>query len=127
MIAGLLSALGSLALGWIPAATPLWVIWLIVLSYAFNAIGWHGSWISLVSEIAGPEKQGRTIGAAMTIMYAGIILLPPLFGVFVDFTHFWSGAWSLLALGLLVGTSFVAQVHEPRPHLTSFADVAEVP
>lgn len=127
LIAGLLSALGSLALGWIPAATPLWVIWLIVLTYAFNAIGWHGSWISLVSEIAGPEKQGRTIGAAMTIMYAGIILLPPLFGVFVDYTHFWSGAWSLLALGLLVGTSFVAQVHEPRPHLTSFADVAEVP
>ena len=117
LIAGLLSALGSIVLGWIPPATPLWVIWLIVLGYAFNAIGWHGCWISLVAEIAGPEKQGRTIGAAMTIMYAGIIVLPPLFGVFVDYTHSWSGAWTLLALGLLIGTGLVALVREhlPRP------------
>lgn len=71
---------------------------------AFNAIGWHGSWISLVSEIAGPKKQGRTIGVAMTLMYAGIITLPPLFGLFVDYTHHLSGAWTLLGVGLLVGT-----------------------
>ena len=122
LIAGLLSALGSLVLGWIPPGTPLWVIWPIVLALAFNAIGWHGSWISLVAEIAGPEKQGRTIGAAMTIMYAGIILLPPLFGVFVDYTHSWSGAWSLLTLGLLVGTGLVAQVHEPRPRVASVTE-----
>lgn len=112
ILAGLLSALGSLVLGWIPPATPLELIWLIVFAYAFNAIGWHGCWISLVAETAGPEKQGRTIGAAMTIMYAGIITLPPLFGVFVDYTHSWSGAWTLLALGLLIGTGLIALVRE---------------
>lgn len=112
IIAGILSALGSLLLGWIPLATPLWLIAVLVMGYAFNAIGWHGSWISLVSEIAGPEKQGRTIGVAMTVMYAGIIVLPPLFGVFVDCTHHWSGAWSLLALGLLLGTALIVPVRE---------------
>jgi len=110
--AGTLSALGSLILGWIPPDTPLWAIWTLVVLYAFNAIGWHGSWIALVSEIAGPEKQGRTIGAAMTVMYAGIIVLPPLFGVFVDLTHHWAGAWTLLALGLLAGTATILPVRE---------------
>lgn len=86
VLAGALSALGSVGLGWIPYSTPLWAIWLSVLLYAFSASGWHGSWISLVSEIAGPEKQGRTIGVAMTLMYAGSITLPPLFGLFVDHT-----------------------------------------
>jgi MFS family permease len=113
LAAGMLSAIGSLVLGWIPTGTPLWAIWLIVLAYAFNAIGWHGSWIALVAEIAGPEKQGRTIGVAMTIMYAGIIVLPPLFGTFVDYTHHWSGAWTILAGGLLMGTALIAPIREP--------------
>jgi len=113
MAAGFLSALGSLLLGWIPDGTPWWAAGILVVAYAFNAIGWHGNWIALVSEIAGPDKQGRTIGVAMTVMYAGIILLPPLFGVFVDLTHHWAAAWSLLALGLLAGTLLVLPVREP--------------
>lgn len=113
MAAGAFSALGSLLLGWVPDGTPWWAIGLLVVAYAFNAIGWHGSWIALVSEIAGPDKQGRTIGVAMTVMYAGIILLPPLFGVFVDLTHHWATAWSLLAIGLMAGTVLVAPVREP--------------
>ena len=117
LLAGLLSAVGSFVLGSLPGGTPVWVIALIVLGYAFNAIGWHGSWISLVSEIAGPEKQGRTIGAAMTLMYAGIISLPPLFGLFVDYTHHWAGAWQLSSLGLLVGTCLILPVREPRTAL----------
>lgn len=112
MLAGLLSAVGSVVLGVIPTDTPLWVTAIIVFLYAFNAIGWHGSWISLVAEIAGPAQQGRTIGVAMTVMYAGIILLPPLFGVFVDLTHHWTGAWCLLAVGLLIGTALVLPVRE---------------
>ncbi len=113
LIAGVCSALGSLALGFLPFGTPVWVICVLVIVYSFNALGWHGSWISLVAEIAGPEKQGRTIGVAMTVMYAGIIVLPPLFGVYVDLTHHWSGAWALLAGGLLLGTGLVVLVEEP--------------
>ncbi|MEN9728128.1 MAG: hypothetical protein RL434_2494, partial [Pseudomonadota bacterium] len=40
------------------------------------------------------------------------ILLPPLFGVFVDLTHHWTGAWCLLAVGLLIGTALVLPVRE---------------
>jgi MFS family permease len=115
MMAGGLSALGALILGLLPPNTPLWVIASVVTTCAFNAIGWHGTWISLVAEIAGPERQGRTIGVAMTVMYAGIIALPPLFGFYVDLTHAWTGAWVLLALGLLLGTLLIVPVREAAP------------
>lgn len=119
MLAGGLSAAGALALGVLPVTTPLWVIAVVVVACAFNAIGWHGTWISLVAEIAGPERQGRTIGAAMTVMYGGIIVLPPLFGWFVDLTHDWAQAWVLLALGLFGGTLLVVPVRELAAQATA--------
>jgi MFS family permease len=84
----------------------------IVFLYAFNTIGWHGNWMALLAELAGPERQGRTIGVAMTIMYPGIIVGPPLFGTLVDYTHRWGLAWTLLAAVLLVGTLLILPVRE---------------
>lgn len=112
--ANALAAGGALVLGWLPQATPVWLIGLLVLLYAFNAIGWHGSWIAMLAELAGPDKQGRTLGLAMTIMYPGIITLPPLFGLFVDYTHSWQWAWTLLAGVLAFGTLLIAPVQERR-------------
>jgi MFS family permease len=105
---------GSLVLGWLPQGVPLWLIGLVVLFYAFNTIGWHGSWIAMLAEIAGPDKQGRTLGMAMTLMYPGIIILPPLFGLFVDYTHSWQWAWTMLAAVLAAGTAIILPVRERK-------------
>lgn len=107
-----LSALGALALGWLPHGTPLWVIAALVTAQAFCALGWHGNWIALVAEVAGPERQGRTVGVAMSLMYPGIIVLPPLFGLYVDSTHSWPGAWTGLAVLLLLATALILPVGE---------------
>jgi MFS family permease len=112
--ASVFSTGGSLLLGWLPQGAPLWLIGAIVLVYAFNTIGWHGSWIAMLAESAGPDKQGRTLGMAMTIMYPGIMALPPLFGLFVDYTHSWQWAWTALALALAVGTTLVLLVKEQK-------------
>ena len=109
-----LSAAGALALGWLPHGTPLWLIAILVTVQAFCALGWHGNWIALVAEIAGPERQGRTVGVAMSIMYPGIIVLPPLFGLFVDRTHSWPGAWSGLTVVLIIATLLLVPVGEGR-------------
>jgi MFS family permease len=106
-----LSAIGA-GPGWQPSGT-CWVIGSIVIAYAFNTLGWHGNWIALIAEIAGPERQGRTVGVAMSIMYPGIICLPPLFGLVVDHTHSWRGAWTALAGVLLISTAVLVPVREP--------------
>jgi MFS family permease len=113
--ANALAASGSLVLGWLPHGVPFWIISLVVLVYAFNTIGWHGSWIAMLAEIAGPDKQGRTLGMAMTLMYPGIIALPPLFGLLVDYTHSWRLAWSAAAAVLAVGTALIVLVREQPP------------
>lgn len=112
--ASVFSTGGSLVLGWLPQGVPLWLIGLVVLFYAFNTIGWHGSWIAMLAEIAGPDKQGRTLGMAMTLMYPGIIVLPPLFGLFVDYTHSWQWAWTVLAAVLALGTVLILPVKERK-------------
>jgi MFS family permease len=107
-----LSALGALTLGWLPHGTPLWAIAIVVTLHAFCALGWHSNWIALVAEVAGPERQGRTVGVAMSLMYPGIIILPPLFGLYVDTTHSWTGAWTGLAVVLTLATALILPVAE---------------
>ena len=107
-----ISALGALVIGWLPLSTPLWAIAVIVIFHAFNTLGWHGNWVAMIVEIGGPTRQGRTVSQGMTLMYPGIIVLPPLFGWFVDHTHSWTGAWTLLAGILLVGVGIVALTRE---------------
>jgi MFS family permease len=108
------SAAGALVLGWLPAGTPVWLIAIVVVAYAFNTLGWHGNWIALLAETAGPLRQGRTIGVALSIMYPGIIALPPLFGWLVDRTHSWPGAWTALAAVIGLGIALLLPVAERR-------------
>lgn len=116
LLANGLAAIGALALGWLPASTSHWVLFPLVAVYAFNTLGWHGCWVSLLVETAGSAQQGRTIGLGMSLMYPGIILLPPLFGWFVDRTHSWPWAWTLLSCLLVLGVLLLLPVREGRPH-----------
>ncbi|MGE3771996.1 MAG: MFS transporter [Gammaproteobacteria bacterium] len=114
LLANSFAAIGALALGWLPMPTPHWLLYVLVAAYAFNTLGWHGCWVSLLVETSGSTQQGRTVGLGMTIMYPGIILLPPLFGWFVDTTHSWPWAWTLLSGVLLLGTALLVPVREQK-------------
>ena len=112
LLANLISALGALVLGILPADTSLWLIAPLVVVYAFNTLGWHGNWVALLVELGGSARQGRTVSQGMSIMYPSIIVLPPLFGWFVDHTHSWTGAWCLLSAVLLLGCYLLYRVPE---------------
>jgi len=114
LLANGMAAIGALALGWLPPDTPLWLITPLVAVYAFNTLGWHGCWVSLLVESARSAQQGRTVGLGMSLMYPGIILLPPLFGWFVDRTHSWPWAWTLLSILLVLGMALLLPVREGR-------------
>jgi MFS family permease len=111
-----LSTAGAVALGWLPHGTPLWVIGLLIIAYAFNALGWHGNWVTLIAEMVGPQQQGRALGIAMMFTYTGVVVLPPLFGLLVDYTNDWRLAWTCLAGVLLLGSLLVLRVQEEEKH-----------
>ena len=116
VLAGVFSAVGAMAIGCAPQGLPIFGIAALVFFFAFNALGWHGNWVTFIAELAGPTHQGRALGLAMTMTYGGIILIPPLFGWLVDYTTDWSLAWMSLSGVLLTGVFLITRVEEKRPY-----------
>jgi sugar phosphate permease len=114
MLAGLIAMLGTLLLGWLPRDVPLVWLGLLAVGLGFSAISWQGNWVALVSELAGPAAQGRTVGLSMTLTFLGVAVGPPLVGYLVDRSGSWPLAWTFLAGVLGVGTLLVAAVRERR-------------
>ena len=114
MAAGLIAVLGTQVLGWLPAQVPLVALGLLAVALGFSAIGWQGNWVALISELAGPTAQGRTVGLSMTLTYAGVAVGPPLVGFLVDRSGSWPAAWTALAAVLGLGTMLLVPVRERR-------------
>ena len=112
VLAGLISAALAVALGLTAGFLPMALVGLLVLIMGFFAIGWHGVWVTLLAELAGPRRQGRTLGTAMTMMQMGIAAGPPVFGWLVDRTGLWWLSWSLLGVALAAGSILVLAVRE---------------
>lgn len=96
----------------LPGRIPLTAIAALVLLYGFTSLGWHGLFITLISELAGPESQGRSVALAMTFLYTGIIFGPPAFGYLVDHSGSYRLAWLVLAGILTVGAGLLLLVRE---------------
>ena len=112
--AGLLATLGTQALAVLPREVPLVWLGLLAVVLGFSAIGWQGNWVALISELAGPTAQGRTVGLSMTVTYTGVAVGPPLVGFLVDRGGSWPLAWTVLAAILAVGSLVLLPVRERR-------------
>lgn len=92
------SAVGLLALLTVGGGVGLW---LAVVLIGFCGIGWNGVYLALVADRATLRTLGRATGSALLFLYAGVVLLPPLFGVLFDLIDSWPGTW-LAAVGLTI-------------------------
>jgi cyanate permease len=112
--AGLIATAGTQLLAWLPREVPLVWLWLLAVALGFSAIGWQGNMVALLSELAGPSAQGRTVGLSMTVTFAGVAVGPPLVGFLVDRSGSWTLAWTGLAAVLGVGSLLLVPVRERR-------------
>jgi predicted MFS family arabinose efflux permease len=113
--AGLMATVGTQLLALLPREVPLAWLGLLAVVLGVSAIGWQGNWVALISELAGPTAQGRTVGLSMTVTYAGVAVGPPLVGFLVDRAGSWPLAWTVLAAILAVGSLVLLPVRERRP------------
>lgn len=90
---GFIAAAVSVLLGVLPQNTPHFLIGFLAAVFGFTAIGYNAVFLTLVGEVAGPDKAGQATGLAITIAYLGIIAGPPVFGMIADLTNDYVISW----------------------------------
>ena len=94
----LLSVAGMCGLALLPSGV---LIWPCVAVVGFANIGWNGVYMTLVAESAPSGQIGRVSGAALRVVFAGAVVVPPLLGLVADrggWRAAWLGACALAAL-----------------------------
>jgi MFS family permease len=115
IMAGLVSAGGCLVLSLLPVESPhVWLVLTIAL-LAGGAVGWTGVQMTLLSELAAPGFEGRTVALGMFLQQPSILLTPLAFGLIVDWTGSFRIAWQVLAAFVLIGALVLFGIREPRP------------
>jgi MFS transporter, ACS family, hexuronate transporter len=111
-IAGLGSALCSLAIAATgPGTSGIWLT-VLALVFGFVGIGWNGVQHTLMAELAGPRTAGTAVGLGLAISSLGVTIGPPIFGWSVTAAGGFRGPWLGLALTMVAGLAFLALVRE---------------
>jgi MFS family permease len=80
-------------------------LWAALLVVGCCSIGWNGVYLALVADGTREGRLGRATGSALVYLYAGVVLLPPLFGLVVDALGSWPASWVVAAAGALVAAA----------------------
>jgi MFS transporter, ACS family, hexuronate transporter len=98
----LLVALVTFGVGFVTAATPVWVAAALALALGFTAEGWLGLSVIGFAEIGGEERSGSALGVGLTWTLLAAFATPTLFGALVE-TLGYDIAWRALALFEIFG------------------------
>jgi MFS family permease len=75
-------------------------------------MSWQGLYLTLVSELVGARMAGQAVGLTNTVVFLGIVILPPVFGFIADYTDSYRMAWGWLALMIALSMAFFLRVKE---------------
>lgn len=111
----IISAAGSVGLAATePATSSLWVATAIAL-IGVSAVGFHGIWMNLASEIGGEEAAATATGISLAMGASGIALVTPVVGSVIDWTGSYSYGWlacaAISAVALLLVWRFRIDPH----------------
>jgi MFS family permease len=70
-------------------------VWPIIALAGFTIVGWNGAYYALLAEQAGPARVGRASGDVLAFIFAGSVVLPPIYGVLVDSAGAWRPMWAV--------------------------------
>jgi ACS family hexuronate transporter-like MFS transporter len=104
--------IGALLLFVVPPTAPIALIGAIVALAGVALIGYQGLWITMIAEVAGPERVGAATGFAITFVAGAIAASPPLYGLVADLAGTYRAIWAVLAAVLVVALLPAALVRE---------------
>jgi predicted MFS family arabinose efflux permease len=104
--------LGAVLLFVIPRSAPLALIGAVVALAGLALIGYQGLLITMIAEVAGPDRVGAATGFALTFVSGAIAASPPLYGFVADVAGGYRAIWAVLTVVLLAALVPAALVHE---------------
>ena len=91
-----IGALSLMLFAWPPAIS--WVVAALVTFWAgVGTLGWVGLYLVVSAELGGREQAGLLTGVAMGVIFTGIPLGAPLFGLILEGTDSYAAAWGVFA------------------------------
>jgi len=109
---GIFAIVLALVTVFLSPGTPRWTVAVVVAFFGFATMSWQGLYLALISEIVGARMAGQAIGLTNTVVFFGIVCLPPAFGTIVDYTASYQIAWGWLALVIAVPLFFFLTANE---------------
>jgi len=113
-IAGIGSALCSLAMAGIGPGSSPWLLAALALTFGFVGIGWNGVQHTLMAELAGARTAGTAVGLGLAVSSLGVTLGPPAFGWLVERVGGYRLPWMSLAASMGLALVLLGFVREGR-------------
>lgn len=111
----LAAALATLGCGLLALGLPRGVVWPVAALTGSALIGWNGAFLGLIADRAERGTVGHASGTVMTIVFAGAVAVPPLFGYISQATDAWGALWGLTAVCAAVAGIVVKVFLPPDP------------
>jgi sugar phosphate permease len=106
----ILAALTTLGLAALALAGPGWPVWafaVLAIYLGLSVMAWTGLFIA-AAVAAAPEEASAVSAGAMIFAFAGIMVVPPLFGLVVELTGGYAASFALGAVVALAALTLVA-------------------
>ena len=104
---GTLTALSLIATTFIQAAWPFALIALQGLVLGASSFGWNGVFLSEAASLAPEGRAGDTTGGVQFVMFGGVVVVPPLFGLLAGASGSYTLAFYAVAAVALTAVIFL--------------------
>ncbi len=104
ILLGLLIAFGLVMMALITPQWPLLLIIAVAALLGASSLGWNGVNLSEIATRAPEGQISEATGGVQFVMFAGIVVVPPLFGALVNLMHDYTIAFLLLAALAITGS-----------------------
>ncbi|MBH51632.1 MAG: hypothetical protein CL785_00550 [Chloroflexi bacterium] len=106
-IIGFIATIGFFAITFVSIETSGVLSAIIFIVIGATAMSWPGIFTAYMTEISGPERSGTVIGITNPIVRLGVVIMPPLFGHFVDVTNSYNTGWLIAGIIAISSTFFM--------------------
>ncbi|WP_257958473.1 MFS transporter [Bacillus sp. V3-13] len=121
LMIGIITAICSVTVAILPETISFWALAPIISIFGFAISGFNGIWMNLASELVPKEQAGISSGFSILFGSAGVIVMPPLFGLLVDETGNYAIGWFFIAALMIVVLLILMIIHQQEKRKFKYA------